>query len=409
MTSTATAEQRDRDDPLAALRDAFVLPEGVIYLDGNSLGAMPKAVPAEIMAAVGQEWAGDLITAWTKDGWWGLPETLGDLAGVIVGAAPGQTVVSDGTSINLYKALWAALDARPGRRVVVAEAASFPADLYIAEALSAARVGVELRYLAEGEPLATALDDDVAAVLLSHVDYRTGALRDMAAETAAVHDAGALAVWDLCHSAGVVPTALDACNVDFAVGCTYKYFNGGPGAPAFIYVAARLHEAVRQPLAGWWAHAAPFDFEPGFRADTGIRKFLCGTQPVLSLRALKPALELYAAVDLAAVHAKSMALTQLFIDEVETRCAGLNLLSPRDADQRGSQVSFAHPDGYAIVQALIARGVVGDFRAPDVMRFGMAPLYLRYRDMVEAAAALQDVLASEVWREPRFQSRGAVT
>ncbi len=408
---TASAERLDRDDPLAGMRDLFVLPEGVVYLDGNSLGAMPKAVAAEIKAAVDEEWAGDLIGAWTKAGWWRLPETLGDLAGAIVGAAPGQTVVSDGTSINLHKALWAALDARPGRHVIVAEAQSFPADLYIAEALSAAREAVELRYLADGEPLETALAGDVAAVLLSHADYRTGTLRDMGPETAMVHDAGALAVWDLCHSAGVVPVALDACEVDFAVGCTYKYLNGGPGAPAFIYVAERLHEAVRQPLSGWWAHAAPFAFERGFRADAGIRKFLCGTQPVLSLRALKPALELYAAVDLAAVRQKSMALTQLFIDQVEARCAGhgLELLSPRDADRRGSQVAFTHPDGFAIVQALIARGVVGDFRAPDVMRFGLAPLYLRYRDMVDAAAALEDVLATEAWRAPEFQKRDTVT
>ncbi len=408
---TASAERLDRDDPLAGMRDLFVLPDGVVYLDGNSLGAMPKAVAAEIKIAVDEEWAGDLIGAWTKAGWWRLPETLGDLAGAIVGAAPGQTVVSDGTSINLHKALWAALDARPGRHVIVAEAQSFPADLYIAEALSAAREAVELRSLADGEPLERALAGDVAAVLLSHVDYRTGALRDMGPETAMVHDAGALTVWDLCHSAGVVPVALDECEVDFAVGCTYKYLNGGPGAPAFIYVAERLHEAVRQPLSGWWAHAAPFAFERGFRADAGIRKFLCGTQPVLSLRALKPALELYAAVDLAAVRDKSMALTQLFIDQVEARCAGhgLNLLSPHDADRRGSQVSFTHPDGFAIVQALIARGVVGDFRAPDVMRFGLAPLYLRYRDMVDAAAALGDVLATEAWRALEFHERGAVT
>ena len=408
---TASAEQRDRDDPLAAMRDLFALPEGVVYLDGNSLGAMPKAVSAEIKAAVDQEWAGDLIGAWTKDGWWRLPETLGDLAGAIVGAAPGQTVVSDGTSINLHKALWAALDARPGRHVIVAEAQSFPADLYIAEALSADRADVTLRYLAEGEPLATVLSADVAAVLLSHVDYRTSALRDMAPETAMVHDAGALMVWDLCHSAGVVPVALDACAVDFAVGCTYKYLNGGPGAPAFIYVAARLHEAARQPLSGWWAHAAPFAFERGFRADAGIRKFLCGTQPVLSLRALKPALELYAMVDLAAVREKSMALTQLFIDEVEARCVGhgLSLLSPRDAERRGSQVAFTHPDGFAIARALVARGVIGDFRPPDVMRFGLAPLYLRYRDVVDAAVALEDVLATEAWRAPEFQERGPVT
>ncbi len=275
----------DRDDPLAPMRERFHIPQGVIYLDGHSLGAMPKAVRHEVNAAVETEWAEHLITAWRRDGWWRLPETLGDVLGGVIGATPDQTVVTDTTSINLHKVLWAALDANPGRQVIVAEADSFPADLYIIQGLLAGRPDLELRLLIEGQPIEEALGNDVAVALLNAVDYRTGALMDMAAVTATVQQAGALALWDLCHAAGAVPLALDDWNVDLAVGCTYKYLNGGPGAPAFIYAAERLHQRLRQPLSGWWAHAEPFAFETDFRADQGIRKFLCGTQPVLSMRA----------------------------------------------------------------------------------------------------------------------------
>ncbi len=401
----------DRDDPLAAQRERFHIPDGVIYLDGHSLGAMPQAVRTEVATAVDTEWAEHLITAWRRDGWWRLPETLGDVLGRVIGAAPGQTVVTDTTSINLHKALWAALDANSDRPVMVAEAGSFPADLYITEGLLAGRPDLELRLLGEGQAIEELLDGDVAVVLLNAVDYRSGAFMDMAAMTARVHDAGALVVWDLCHAAGAVPLALDAWDVDLAVGCTYKYLNGGPGAPAFLYAAERLHRQLRQPLSGWWSHAEPFAFEPGFRADNGIRKFLCGTQPVLSLRALKPALELFAGVDMTEVRAKSMALAELFIAEVEGRCAGhgLTVLGPRDPAARGSHVALVHAEAFAISQALIARGVIGDFRAPDVMRFGMAPLYLRYADIVQAAEILVQVMDNGEWREARFQTPAEVT
>ena len=401
----------DRDDPLAAQRERFHIPDGVIYLDGHSLGAMPQAVRTEVATAVDTEWAEHLITAWRRDGWWRLPETLGDVLGRVIGAAPGQTVVTDTTSINLHKALWAALDANSDRPVMVAEAGSFPADLYITEGLLAGRPDLELRLLGEGQAIEELLDGDVAVVLLNAVDYRSGAFMDMAAMTARVHDAGALVVWDLCHAAGAVPLALDAWDVDLAVGCTYKYLNGGPGTPAFLYAAERLHRQLRQPLSGWWSHAEPFAFEPGFRADNGIRKFLCGTQPVLSLRALKPALELFAGVDMTEVRAKSMALAELFIAEVEGRCAGhgLTVLGPRDPAARGSHVALVHAEAFAISQALIARGVIGDFRAPDVMRFGMAPLYLRYADIVQAAEILVQVMDNGEWREARFQTPAEVT
>ena len=407
----ADATALDRDDPLAGYRDAFWLPEGIIYLNGNSLGAMPMASLAGVESAAGLEWAGHLIDGWTQDGWWDLPEELGELVAPIIGAAPGQTVVTDGTTVNLYKALWAALDARPGRTVIVAEAGGFPADLYITESIRAGREGLTLRLIEPGEPLEAGLDDDVAAVLLSHVDYRSGALIDMAAATRAAQAAGALTIWDLCHSVGVVPMALDDWNVDLAVGCTYKFLNDGPGAPAFIYVARRHHGVFRQPLSSWWGHAAPFAFEPQFRASDGIKAFLCGTQPVLSMRALKPALEIYESLDIADVRRKSMALTGLFIDEVERRCAGsgLDLISPCRADLRGSQVSFTHPEGFAIIQALAARGVIAGFRAPDVLRFGMAPLYLSHRDMIAAAEAVGAVLESEEWRDERFRQAAAVS
>lgn len=401
----------DRDDPLAAQRERFHIPDGVIYLDGHSLGAMPQAVRTEVATAVDTEWAEHLITAWRRDGWWRLPETLGDVLGRVIGAAPGQAVVTDTTSINLHKALWAALDANSDRPVMVAEAGSFPADLYITEGLLAGRPDLELRLLGEGQAIEELLDGDVAVVLLNAVDYRSGAFMDMAAMTARVHDAGALVVWDLCHAAGAVHLALDAWDVDLAVGCTYKYLNGGPGAPAFLYAAERLHRQLRQPLSGWWSHAEPFAFEPGFCADNGIRKFLCGTQPVLSLRALKPALELFAGVDMTEVRAKSMALAELFIAEVEGRCAGhgVTVLGPRDPAARGSHVALVHAEAFAINQALIARGVIGDFRGPDVMRFGMAPLYLRYADIVQAAEILVQVMDNGEWREARFQTPAEVT
>ncbi|WP_017999185.1 kynureninase [Paracoccus sp. N5] len=402
----------DASDPMRGLRDAFILLEGEVYLDGNSLGPATHAAQAELAQAATQEWAQGLIRSWNSAGWFDLPLHLGDRIGRLVGAAPGQVVVADTTSVNIYKALHAALALRPGRRSIVAESGSFPTDLYIAEGVVSTLPGTRLRLEGVDAPrIEDMLDGDVAAVLVNHVNYKTGALRDMAALTARIHQAGAIAIWDLCHSAGALPVALDAAEADFAVGCTYKYLNGGPGSPAFIYVATRHQDQARQPLSGWWGHARPFAFETGFQGDPGIRRFQCGTQPMLSMRALKGALEVWDRVDMQVLRAKSVALTELFIQLVEGLCQGRGLVleSPRDPSLRGSQVAFRHDHAYEVMQALIARGVIGDFRAPATLRFGFTPLYTRHVDVLDAAETLADVLASESWRDPRFALRTAVT
>ncbi len=415
MTATpdlAAIEAMDAADPLRAFRDRFTLPDGLIYLDGNSLGAASPAAFAELEVAARQEWAGQLIKSWNAAGWFDLPVVLGDRIGRLVGAAAGQTVVADTTSINIYKALHAALSLRPDRRVVVAEAGSFPTDLYMAEGVISTLPGASMKLEGVDAPsIEDLIDASVAVVLVNHVNYKTGELRDMAALTLRAHEAGAVIVWDLCHTAGALPIDLDGTDADFAVGCTYKYLNGGPGAPAFIYVAERHLPHVSQPLSGWWAHARPFAMERGFAPDTGIRRFQCGTQCMLSMRALKGALDIWQDVDLAAVRAKSVALTDLFIQLVEEKCAGLGvtLESPRDATRRGSQVSFLHDDAYAVMQALIARDVIGDFRAPSTLRFGFTPLYIGYRDVWNAAETLADVLRTDAWKDPRFSVRTAVT
>lgn len=402
----------DAADPLRPMRDRFVLPEGLIYLDGNSLGAASPAAINEAAVAANQEWGQDLIRSWNTAGWFDMPVELGDRIGRLIGAAAGQTVVADTTSINIYKALHAAMGLRPGRSVIVAEGGSFPTDLYIAEGVASSRPGTQIRL--EGVDAAAIedlIDDKVAVVLVNQVNYKTGELRDMAALTAKAQQAGALIVWDLCHSAGALPVDLDGANADFAVGCTYKYLNGGPGSPAFIYVAKRHQAEARQPLSGWWGHARPFAFEQGFDADAGIRRFQCGTQPILSLRALKGALDVWDDVDMAALRTKSIALCDLFIALVEARCAdyGLTLESPRDGAKRGSQVSFAHKDAYQIMQALIERGVIGDFRAPATLRFGFTPLYVSYMDVLRAVETLEDILRSGAWQDKRFAVRAAVT
>ena len=401
----------DAADPLRPLRERFELPAGVIYLDGNSLGPPPKAVFAELEQAARREWGEGLIRSWNDAGWFTLTDTLGDRIGGLIGADAGQTVVSDSTSINVFKTLHAALALRPGRSAIVAEADSFPTDLYMAEGVVASRPGATLRLATTDAELDALIDGRAAVVLLNHVDYRSGRLRDMAALTRRVHDAGALAIWDLCHSVGALPIALDADDVDFAVGCTYKYLNGGPGAPSFVFAARRHHEDLRQPLSGWWAHAQPFTMESAYRAAPGIRRLLCGTQPILSLRAVTAALDVFDGVDLAAVRAKSLAMTTLFMDLVEPACRefGACIITPRVDSERGSHVSIGFTNGYEVVQALIARGIIGDFRAPDIMRFGFTPLYLRYRDVADAAAALVDILRTGSWREPRFAIRAAVT
>ena len=412
LPDLAAIEAMDAADGLRAMRERFILPEGLVYLDGNSLGAASKAAFTELQAAATEEWGQNLIRSWNTAGWFDMPLTLGDRVGRLVGAAAGQTVVCDTTSINIYKALHAAMALRSDRAVIVAEAGSFPTDIYMAEGVVSTRAGASLRLEGvEAPEIEDLIDGDVAVVLVNHVNYKSGELRDMAALTQKAHEHGALIIWDLCHTAGALPVDLDGAKADFAVGCTYKYLNGGPGAPAFVYAAARHHGAISQPLSGWWGHARPFAFEKHYAAGEGIRRFLCGTQPILSLRALKGALDIWDEVDMAALREKSLGLTDLFIALVEEKCAayGLELESPRERKKRGSQVSFRHPHAYEIMQALIARGVIGDFRAPSTMRFGFTPLYLRYADVWQAVVILEEILRTGAWQDARFAVRAAVT
>jgi kynureninase len=411
VVSRAACVARDARDPIGALRDRFVIPDGVIYLDGNSLGPLPRAAASRLGRTIELEWGQDLIKSWNSAGWFDMPLRLGDRVGALIGAAPGQTVVCDTTSINLYKAVHAAMGLRPDRNVVIAEADSFPTDLYIIEgAMASAGRPMQRRLVgADGSSIEALLDQRVAVVVLSQVDYRTGALLDIAAITRQAHAAGALMVWDLCHSAGVMEVAFDRHAIDFAVGCTYKYLNGGPGSPAFISVAAVHQAAARHPLSGWWGHAEPFAFDRDFRPDAGIRRFLCGTPPIISLRGVEAALDALQGVEVAALREKSLALTELFIARVTTLLPGLDIVTPRQRSLRGSQVAIAFDHGYSVVQAMIERGAIGDFRAPDIMRFGFAPLYLRFRDVWDAAEILAECIRAEVWREPRYSQRLAVT
>jgi kynureninase len=401
----------DEADPLSPFRDRFDLPDGVIYLDGNSLGALPRATAARVARVIEEEWGRDLIRSWTGHGWIDLPLRLGDKIARLIGAAPGEVAIADSTSVNLFKLLAGALRLRPGRRVVLSECDNFPTDLYIAEGLAALLDRGHALRLVDGEEIARAVDGDTAVVLLTHVNYRTSRMHDMAALTRAAQEGGALMLWDLAHSAGAVPVDLGACDADLAVGCGYKYLNGGPGAPGFLYVARRLQEGFRSPLTGWLGHAAPFAFEMGYRPRDGIARALAGTPPILSMAALEVGIDLALEAEMSAVRAKSMALGELFRERVEASCAemGVALASPRDPAARGSQICFTHPEGYAVIQALIARGVIGDFRAPDIVRFGFAPLYLSYTEVARAAEALREVLATRAWDRPDFKTRAAVT
>ena len=420
MTTLQDCRALDARDPLRPLRDLFTLPQGVIYLDGNSLGPLPKAAPERIARAVREEWGEGLIRSWNSAGWYEMPRRVGDKIGQLLGARPGEVVATDSTSINLFKVLSAALSIAaadaPARRVVLSERSNFPTDLYIAEALCRER-GLQLK-LVEAPEIDAALGADTAVLLLTHVNYRTGAMHDMAAVTRRAHAAGALVVWDLAHSAGAVEVDLHGADADFAIGCGYKYLNGGPGAPAFAWVPPRHADRFWQPLAGWWSHAAPFEFTPDYRPAAGIARYLCGTQPVLSMTALECGVDAFLAAQahggMAALRRKSLALTDLFIALVEERCAGhgLGLATPRAHAERGSQVCLTREEGaYAIVQALIARGVIGDYRAgaPDILRFGFAPLYLGFEEVWQAAEHLREVLASGAWRRPEFNRKHAVT
>ncbi|WP_137173830.1 kynureninase [Massilia sp. HP4] len=404
-TTRADCLARDARDPLAGLRSRFDLPDGVIYLDGNSLGARPVAALARAQEVVAREWGTDLIKSWNTAGWFDMPKRLGDRLAPLVGAAPGEVAVTDTTSLNLFKALAAALriqaqdaasDRRGNdRRTIVTERSNFPTDIYMAEGLTRwLERGYRVRLVDSVDEIPAALDADCAVLMLTHVNYRTGYQHDMAGLTRLAHEAGALAVWDLAHSAGAVPVDLAGADADFAVGCTYKYLNGGPGAPAFIWVPRKHQAQFDHPLSGWWGHASPFAMAPAFAPVAGIGRALCGTQPIVSLALVECGLEIFEATDMAAIRAKSLALTDLFIDLVENRCAGhpLGLVTPREHARRGSQVSFTHPHGYAVMAALIARGVIGDYREPEIMRFGFTPLYTSFADVWDAVGILKDIL-----------------
>lgn len=403
--------ERDDADPLAGLRSAFALPDDLIYLGGHSLGPPPRDAADRLDRTARREWGQDLIRSWTAHDWIGLPLTAGDKIAPMIGAEPGEVAVADSTSINLFKLLAAALRLNPERRVVLTEAENFPTDLYIAQGLIELGGGRhELRY-AEADAIVDAIDDEVAVVMLTQVDYKTGRMHDLAALTRAAQAAGALMLWDLSHSAGVIPVDLGAAGADFAIGCGYKYLNGGPGAPAFLFAARRLHERFRQPLSGWMGHAAPFDFRREYRPAPGILRALCGTPPVLSIAALDSALDVVLRAGVGRLRRKSLALTGTFMTLIEQECPGFGfeIVTPREDDRRGSQVSLRHDNGYEIMQALIARGVVGDFRTPDILRFGFAPLYLRFADVWDAAAALRDVMERRAWDRDEYRRRAAVT
>jgi kynureninase len=402
------AKRVDASDPLAFARERFRIPEGLIYLDGNSLGALPVATQGRVEDLILDQWGEDLIASWNKHGWIDAPMRVAAKLAPIVGAQADELLVADSTSVCLFKLMAAAVRARPGRRTIMVQKGNFPTDIYVAEGL-AEMLGLELRR-ADTANIAAALDGDTAAVLLSHVDYRSGARIDMMAVNEAARAAGALVVWDLCHSAGAIEVDLGGNGCELAVGCGYKYLNGGPGAPAFHYVAKQLQDALQPPLQGWMGHAEPFAFEESYRPTSGVARFLTGTPSIIALAALDAGLDTYSGISMADVEAKSRALLKLFIDEVEARCGDeVRLFGPCNLSDRGSHVCFAHPEGYAVMQALIARGIVGDFRAPDLMRFGFTPLYTSFEDAWRAADALADILAGRDWDQPHFRERRKVT
>lgn len=401
------ARSLDPADPLADYRECFSVPEGVIYLDGNSLGVLPEATPARIAEVVRAEWGQGLIRSWNDADWIGMPRKVGAKIAPLIGAKADEVVVADSTSVNLFKLIAGALAMRPGRMAILSEPGNFPTDLYMIEGLE--RQGLANRRLAPREELAAALDDGVALLLLTHVHYKTGALHDMAALTRAAHDVGALVLWDLSHSVGALPVDLSSCKADLAVGCGYKYLNGGPGAPAFAFVAERHQAAFRQPLTGWLGHAEPFAFRDNYAPAPGIDRLQCGTPPILGLAALEVGVDLIAKAGVGPLYAKSQRLSEFLRSCLREFAVDLDLASPEDPSQRGSHLSFRHPDAYALCQALIARGVIGDFRDPDILRLGFAPAYTRFEDIAEAARHIAEVLAGEEWKREEFRTRSAVT
>jgi len=411
VITKASCEAFDRADPLAHFRSRFLLPEGVVYLDGNSLGALPRATPARMRKIVDQEWGEGLIRSWTANGWIDAQSRVGDKIGRLIGARPGETLVADSTSINLFKMLATALRLRPGRHKIVSEATNFPTDLYIAEGLIDLLGRGHVLAALQTEAVEQAIDADTAVVMLTHVNYRTGRLWDMRRLTQIAQENGALMLWDLAHSAGAVPLDLAAQNVDFAVGCGYKYLNGGPGAPAFLYMAERLQDASRPPISGWFGHAAPFAFEPNFRPAQGIARAAVGTPPMLSLAALEVGVDLMLEASMREVRQKSVALTNLFIRLIEQEAEkfGFALVSPREDARRGSQVCLRHDSAWPIMQALIDSGIIGDFRAPNILRFGFTPLYVGYADLWEAVAGLRQIMETASWQKQKYQVPASVT
>ena len=391
-------------------RAMFDIPEGVVYLNGNSLGPMPKAAPDAMARFLHDEWRTELIKGWNTKGWWMAANALGDRVGKLVGAEPGTTIVSDSLSIKVFQALAAAMAMVPDRRVILSDNGNFPTDLYMAEGLMKLKDdGYELR-IPNPEDVLDAITEDVAVVMVTEVDYRSGRRHDMAAIIEKAHQLGAVVIWDLAHSAGAIPVELGRLDVDFAVGCTYKYINGGPGAPAFIYVAPRLLDTVEPYLSGWWGHASPFEFDTSYHpVPNQITRMRIGTQSIAAFNLLSTALDVWDHVDMADLDRCTKELAELFIAQVESRCPGVSLASPRDADQRGAHVAFQFEHGYACMQALISQGVIGDFRAPDIMRFGITPLFINEQDILKAVSVLEDILARETWKEDRFQTRSKVT
>jgi kynureninase len=411
MMTRPECERMDIADPLQHFRDEFVLPEGMIYLDGNSLGALPKRTAQRVAQAVQEEWGSGLIRSWNNAGWMDAPQRIGDKIARLVGAGAGEVIVADSTSVNLYKVLSAALHINKNKKVILSERDNFPTDLYMAQGLIAQLGNTHQLKLQTQTQLLDAINDDTAVVMLTHINYRTGRMHDMQAITAKAHEHGALVIWDLAHSAGALPLALNEANADFAIGCGYKYLNGGPGAPAFLFVAQRHLEKFTQPLSGWMGHAQPFAFDWRFEPAPDITKALVGSPPILSMTALECGIDLWLEADMQAVRRKSLALSDLFMDLVAQRCAGFDLqgVTPVNHAERGSQVSYTHPQGYAIMQALIAEGVIGDFRAPDILRFGFTPLYVRFVDVWDAVDRLREILQTGAWQNPAFQKRGKVT
>ena len=393
----------------AATRAQFDLPEGVIYLDGNSLGPLPRTAAARVARTVTEEWGQMLITGWNRAGWMDQPSRVGDRVGRLIGAETGSVVMGDTLSIKVYQALASALEMNPTRKVVLSDSGNFPSDLYMAQGLCRTLgPDYELRIVAP-EDVMGALDDSIAVMMITEVDYRSGRRHDMAALTARAHQVGALAIWDLAHSAGALPVEVAAGGADFAVGCSYKYLNSGPGGPAFIYVAPRHAETARPALSGWLGHEAPFAFNLDYRPGSGVERMRVGTPPVLQLAALEASLDIWDQVEMADIRAASLALTDQFIAGVEATCPDLVLATPRDHASRGSQVSFRHAEGYAMMQALIARGVIGDFRAPDILRFGFTPLFINAADVDKAIAIIADVMANRLWDRPEYKTRAKVT